>query len=257
MSELHPRTYFFKPSHPLGGVPVLNQIRVAENLSKGITTTLVLDTNVLIRMEKVVYGGNKKSLLKEHGLHNLVDFVNRCPPQSIALSPGMALGEMPPASAEKSRWLYEVFCSEHLPRFVDTPNCIKSKFEGKKTNYGFLDLEPIAQAFLAIPFCSLLYLNIVDKTYQGSPIRKFEEFLRRLSDDLDILSAKEIEIAKYCFSEPPAKSREAIEVKKVFRENFLKTKIGKGKLVRTFNEAMAVAFNGACDLSLINVLKCD
>lgn len=249
MSELKPRTYFFRSSHP-AQEEVLNPVLVAANASHGMETTLVLDTNILIAMERVVKGGNKTSLLKQHGLHNLVELLGRCPPRSICLSPGIALNEMPPALAEKSRWQYEAFCSKHLPSFVDTHNSTHTSFAGKDTDYGYLDLEPIAQAILAVPFSALLYLNIVDKKFSGSPIQKFEEFLRRLSADLDILSAKEIEIAKYCFADPPTAAAETIRIRKLLRRNFLKTK--EDKAIYTFNEAMAVAFNGACDLMLIN-----
>ncbi|WP_308388011.1 hypothetical protein [Acidithiobacillus sp. AMEEHan] len=250
MAELNPRTYFFRPSRSGDAEPVLNPALVAVNAFRGIETTLALDTNVLIAMERVVKEGNKNSLLKKYGLHNLVGLLDRCPPKSICLSPGMAFDEMPPALAEKSRWNYEAFCSKHLPSFTDTPNCIHKTFVGKDSNYGYLDLEPVAQAFLAIPFVALLYLNIVDKHFSGSPIQKFKECLRRLSDDLDMLSAKEIEIAKYCFAEPPAAATETIRLRKLLRANFLKTK--DNKAVYTYDEAMAVAFNGACDLTLIN-----
>lgn len=250
MPELNPRTYFFRPSRSGDAEPVLSPVLVAINASHGFETTLVLDTNVLIAMERVVKGGNKSSLLKKYGLHNLVGLLGRCPPKSICLAPGRALNEMPPALAEKSRWKFEEFCAKHLPSFTDAPNCIHTTFVGKDSDYGYLDLEPVAQAFLAIPLVALLYLNIIDKFFFGSPIQKFKEFLRRLSDDLDILSAKEIEIAKYCFAEPPATAKETIRLRRLLRANFLKTK--DNKAVHTYDEAMAVAFNGACDLTLIN-----
>lgn len=250
MSERNPRTYFFRPSRSGKTEPVLNPVLVALNASRGIETTLALDTNILISMERVVRGGNKNSLLKQYGLHNLVDLLGRCPPKSIYLSPGRAFDEMPPALAEKSHRSFEAFCSKHLPTFVDAPNCTHTTFAGKDSDYGYLDLDPTAQAFLAIPFAALLYLNIIDKCFPGSPIQKFEEFLRRLSSDLGMLSAKEIEIAKYCFAEPPASAVETIRLKKLLRANFLKTK--ENKAVHSYEEAMAVAFNGACDLTLIN-----
>lgn len=253
MSERNPRTYFFRPSRSGDTEPVLNPTLVAINASHGIETTLVFDTNVLIAMERVVKGGNKNSLLKEHGLHNLIDLLGRCPSNSICLSPGRAFDEMPPALAERSRWSFEAFCATHLPTFGDAPNCIRTTFGGKDSDYGYLDLDPVTQAFLAIPFTALLYLNIIDKSFTGSPIQKFKEFLRRLSRDLDMLSAKEIEIAKYCFAEPPATARETIEIKRLLRRNFLKTK--KDKAVHTYAEAVAVAFNGACDLTLINFVN--
>ncbi len=251
MTELNPRTYFFRPSRSGDAEPVLNPVLVAVNASHDIETTLTLDTNVLIAMERVVKGGNKNSLLKQYGLHNLVDLLGRCPGKSVCLSPGRAFHEMPPALAERSRLSFEAFCTKHLPSFTDAPNCTHTTFVGKDSDYGYLDLDPVAQAFLAIPFTALLYLNIIDKSFPGSPILKFKEFLRRLSNDLDILSAKEIEIAKYCFAEPPAAAVETIRLRKLLRTNFLKTKVDKA--VYTFDEAMAVAFNGACDLTLINV----
>ncbi|KVO62435.1 hypothetical protein WL16_27675 [Burkholderia ubonensis] len=220
------------------------------NASHGIETTLVLDTNLLIAMERVVKDGNKTSLLKKYGLHNLVSLLNRCPPNSICISPGLALDEMPPALAERCRLHYEAFCLQHLPSFCDTPNCIHATFSGKEADYGFLDLESVAQALLAVPFTALLYLNIVDKQFKGSPIQKFEAFMARMANDLDMLSTKEIDIAKYCLAEPPATATETIRLKRLFRTNFLKMK--KDKAIRTAQDAMAVAFNGACDLTLIN-----
>lgn len=250
MAELNPRTYFFRPSRSTIEEPVLNPVVIARNASHGAETTLVLDTNVLIAMERVVKGGNKNALLKQHGVHNLIELLKRCPPKSVCLSPGRAFAEMPPALAENAKGHFEDFCAKHLPSFCDTPNSIRTIFSGKHTDYGYLDLDPDSQALLAIPYAALLYLNIVDKKFLGSPIQKFEEFLRRLSVDLDMLSAKEIEIAKYCLAEPPATSVETIRIRKLLRRNFLKTK--DDKAIHTFADAKAVAFNGACDLTLIN-----
>lgn len=250
MTEHNPRTYFFRPSRTSEAEPVLNPVLIAQNASHGVETTLILDTNVLIKMEQVVKGGNKRSLVKENGLHNLVDLLGRCPPGSVFLSPGRAFDEMPPALAELSRQCFDIFCAVHLPAFVDTPDCIRKTYVGKGADYGYLDLEPSAQAFLAVPYAALLYLNIIDKSVLGKPIAKFQEFLQRLSDDIDVLSSKEIEIAKYCFADPPATARETIRLRKVLRANFLKTK--KDKAVYTYEEATTVAFNGACDLALIN-----
>jgi hypothetical protein len=250
MPELNPRTYFFRPIRRTNEEPVLDPVVVAMNATREIETTLVLDTNVLIAMEKVVKEGGKPAVLKKHGLHNLISLLNRCPPNSICISPGRAFDEMPPAAAEISRGFYEQFCSSHLPSFSDTPNCIHKIFSGKKLNYGYLDLDPEAQAILAVPFAALLYLNIVDKQFRGNSVQKFGEFLRRLASDLDMLSAKEIAIAKYCLAEPPASAVETIRLRKLFRANFLKTK--DDKAIRTADDALAVAFNGACDLTLIN-----
>lgn len=221
-----------------------------QNILGQIETTVVLDTNLLIEMEYVVRNGNKRSLLKDRGLHNFVDLMNRLPAGGVFLSPRLALAEMPPTLAERSVALYEEFCAKHLPGFMDTPNSTRSTFSGKVKGFGYLDLDEKEQAVLALPFCALLYLNLIDKLPNLTPIQKFKKFLERLVIDLDILSNKEIEIAKYCFAEHKSTSTETIDIRRALRSNFLKTK--KDKSIGSFEDAVAVAFNGASDLMLIN-----
>lgn len=243
-------TQFIKPSQPFNGDATLNLNRVISNKLTGIETTLILDTNVLIRMEKVVKNGNKSSSVKQQGLQKMVDFLGRCPPQSICLSPGQALYEMPPAAAERSREMFEAFCEVHLPGFVDAPNSIRTKFEGPEISYDFFDLTDDVQKAFSASFTSLMLLQLVDKSPIRAPIDKLNEYLRRLVSELDLLSQKEIEIAKYCFAEPPSKCESLINLRKKIRKNFLKTTDNRSP--RTAKEVFAVAFNAARDLYLLN-----
>ncbi len=244
------KTVFIKPSYSSNKNNILDSLRVENNRKNGIETALVLDTNILIEMEQVIKNGNDQTSLEKSGLKALINLLERCP--AICISPGMAFGEMPPELANRAfnYYYYELFCEVHLPSFRDIPNCNHREYVGKREGYGYLDLEFKNQVFLAIPFVSLLYLNLVDKKFAGNPLEKFKEFLRRVSCDLDLLSAKEIEIAKYCLAIPPAPCVKTISRRKILRNNFLKTK--KGKNPKNFEEVMAIAFNGACDLSLIN-----
>lgn len=243
------RTLFIKPSKPVGGEIKLDPVLIAMNKSKDIETTITLDTNILISMEKVVNNGNKWASVKNQGLHNLIKLLQKCPPRSVCISPGLAFNEMPPGLAQQSRKKYELFCAEHLPGFVDTPNCTYSEYKGKKENYGYDDLSPESKAVLAVSFACILYLNLIDNKHKGKPIDKFKSFLDKLENKVDILSAAEIEIAKYCFAEPPADCRETIELRKRIRNNFLKT--NEGKLPKNSTEVMTIAFNGACDIHLL------
>ena len=244
------KVQFIKPSQPLSGQAILNLNRVIGNKLAGIETTLILDTNVLIKMERVVKSGNKSSSVKLQGLQNLVDFLGRCPPQSICLSPGQALYEMPPAAAERSRVMFDAFCNVHLSGFIDAPNSIRTKFEGPEISYGFFDLPSDVQAVFAATFTSLMLVQLVDRSSIRAPIDKFKEYLRRAVLELDLLSDKEIEIAKYCFVEPPAKSRSIIDLRKEVRKNFLQKK--DKSLPRTAEDSFAVAFNATRDLFLLN-----
>ncbi len=243
------RTLFIKPSRPIEEEIKLDPVLVAINKGEGVETTITLDTNILISMERVVDYGNKWALVKKHGLHNLIKLLQRCPPKSVCISPGLALNEMPPERAQQSREKYELFCAKHLPGFVDAPNCIYTEYKGKKENYGYDDLSSESRAVLAIPFTCILYLNLIDNKYKGKPIDKFNRFLDKLEDKVDILSAVEIEIAKYCFAEPPADCRKTIELKQKIRSNFLKT--SKNKLPKDSSEVMNIAFNSACDIHLL------
>ena len=245
------RTLFIKPSRPIQGDIKLDPVLIARNKLEDIETTIVLDTNILIGMEKIVDNGNKWASVKKQGLHNLVKLLQRSPPESVCLSPGLALNEMPPELAQKSRKKYEIFCSVHLPGYVDAPNCIHSEYEGKKRDYGYDDLAPESKAALAIPYTCLLYLNLIDNKFKGTPIEKFKEFLDKLENKVDCLSSAEIEIAKYCFAEPPSTCRETIELRKKIRKNFLKT--GDEKLPKDASEVLSIAFNGACDIHLLQV----
>lgn len=243
------RTFFIKPSRPITGEKKLDPILVAGNKFQGIETTLTLDTNILIGMEKVVKNGNKWSSVKLQGLHNLVSLLQRCPPQSICISPGLAFKEMPPQLANQSKEYYELFCQAHLPGFVDVPGSTRTISKVEKEAYGFKDLSFEGQALMAVSFASIIYLNLIDRVLGAKPIEKFKMFLDLLEREVTILSAAEIEVAKYCFAEPPATSRQLIDIRKRIRKNFLKT--SDEKIPKNSAEILSVAFNGANDLSLV------
>ena len=244
------KTLFIKPSRPIDKEIKLDPLLVAKNIHKDIATTLILDTNILIKIEKVVNKGNKWSSIKKQGLDNLIKFLQKCPPKSVCISPGLALNEMPPELAEQSRKKYEIFCSVHLPGFIDIPNCVYTTYKGKKENYGYRDLSLDSQAVLAVPFACILYLNLIDNKSNGRPLDKFKEFLDKIESKVDFLSAAEIEIAKYCFTEPPADCRETIRVRRKIRNNFLKT--NEDKLPKNASEVLSIAYNGACDIHLLH-----
>lgn len=243
------RTHFLKASHPPEGRLKLDPVQVAKNWARGIATSLLLDTNILIGMERIVAAGNKPSLLKRYGLENLVAFLHRCPPHSTYLSPAWGFNEMPPGLAGPCRQAYEVFFAAHLPEFCDDPLSKDAQYAGKTTDYGFFDLEETAQAVLAVPFASLTYLQLVDRMPGLTPVERFDRYVKLVTERIGIMSGKELQIARYCFANPPATSRETIDTRKVFRRNFVKR---DKALPRTVEELLHVSFNGASDLSLLN-----
>jgi len=241
---------FLKVSRRSGNLPLLDPVVVARNKAKGIETTLLLDTNVLIYMETAVKNGNSWGDLKALGLDKLVKLLGRCPPQSVCLSPGCAFNEMPPGLADASRSDFEAFLAKHLPSFTDTPNSTRNAYAGKTRDFGFEDLSEEHQAVLAASFTSLLLMLLVEYRSGAAPIDKFQLLLERLVTTLDLLSLKEVEIARYVFAPDGKQGTPTQDSITVLRRNFAKTKAKKAP--RTADELLKVAFNGACDLHLIN-----
>ncbi|HAV3540695.1 Uncharacterised protein [Acinetobacter baumannii] len=192
------KTYFIKPNHCGGPSPKLDPTVVCDNKVKKIETTLILDTNILIKIERIVKNGNKWSDIRDYGLGNLVKLLQKCPPKSICLSPALALKEMPPQRAANAKIAYEEFCAKYLG-FGDTPNSTNKSYEGTYDEYGFKDLSISAQQVLAIPYLSFLYLNYVYRFIKGSPLDRFKAYIDLIEEKVDVLSATELEIAKYCF----------------------------------------------------------
>jgi hypothetical protein len=157
---------------------------------------------------------------------------------------------MPPGLAGPCRDAYEAFFAAHLPEFCDDPLSKDARYSGKSKDYGFFDLEEAAQAVLAVPFASLTYLQLVDRTPGLTPIQRFDQYLKLVTERVGILSGKELQIARFCFANPPATSRNTIDTRRVFRRNFVKQK--DDSLPRSADELLHVSFNGASDLSLLN-----
>jgi hypothetical protein len=247
------KTLFIKPNHLGNSTPKLDAEIVKLNKSKNIETTLVLDNNVLVKMERVVKDGNEWSSVKKHCLDNLVELLKDCPPYSICLSPAFALNEMPPQNAQSAKDAYELFCAKHLPNFVDTPNSTTHSYSGKNENYGFDDLALRTQKVLSIPYLNFLYLNYIYKFFNGSPIEKFKAYVDLLDQKVDLLSATEIEIAKYCFCDlTKITDEDAKRLVKDIRNNSVKIEKKRPKPPENLAEFQKVAFNAACDIHLLH-----
>jgi hypothetical protein len=95
--------------------------RAASNARKGIETSIVLDLNILSKMNDVVV---KTTTYAASGLESLVKFINKLP---LVLSPGFALNEADKSYIETLWDSWEMFLWEYCPTYVDTPNATKNK----------------------------------------------------------------------------------------------------------------------------------
>lgn len=133
----------------------------------------------------------------------LVNFLNQCPPESVCLTPGVALSEVHPKFKKQCSEIYEVFLSIFCPQMVDHPTATRNsqdKIENtKKLKFNEL---PIGEQYLhSISYYSLIQIHIIDSKYSDlTGLEKFKMYMDSVCDDIDMLSAVEAEVAKYCFS---------------------------------------------------------
>ncbi|MBO1531349.1 hypothetical protein J3492_08995 [Psychrobacter sp. F1192] len=249
------RATIFKPNQNFENERKLDLNLICLNKKNGIETSLLLDTNILIKIETVVKNGNKWKNVKEQGLDKFVTLLQRSPPRSVCPSIGFALNEMPPQNAEFSQKCYEIFFAKHLPKFVDTPNSIKSNFSNThiKKDYGFDDLDINRKTPIFLHYASFIYLNAVyrDSRYK-TPFEKFKAYLDLVVENINLISAMDLEIAKYCFS---MDQDGLIDYKKDIRGNFLKIGGKRGRLAKNIEDIKKIAFNATCDVHLVDAVN--
>lgn len=195
------KLHFIKPCRKTDSSPILTPSIVTENKRKGIETTLILDLNILIRMEDVIL---KKRNPNEFDLTRLINFINLCPPESLCLTPGLALDEVHPKFKKLSFEIYEVFLSIFCPGMIDHPTATRNTLqEDERTRaYEFSELNLEEQYFYSVSFYSLMQIHIINANHKNlSSIEKFKCYLDRVCNNIDMISSMEAEIAKYCFCE--------------------------------------------------------
>lgn len=213
---------FIKPSRKTDSSPILTPEHVIANKRRNTETSLFLDLNILIRMEDVFLKGANP---EEVGLMKLVNFINQCPPESLCLSPGFALSEVHPKYKKRCFELFEVFLSAFCPQMIDHPIATRhSEVELDDTRTRrFEELTIGEQYFHSVSFYSLLQIHIIDKTKDDlQPHEKFSAYLDDVSKDINMLSAVEAEIAKYCFcTKSEDYSQEFKDKIQAIKDNFL------------------------------------
>jgi len=206
-------------------------------------------------MEKAINDDSYSIIDETHELWNLVKLLRECG-GLISVSPGFAFSEMPPVAAADSTLIFDAFFKKYLPMYSDAPDSTFDDFsdEIEKTkgsfNYTYGDLYFRERFALGVSYASLLYLNYIERGFDTKPLNQYVRYLSMAEKKIDIIGAKESEIARFCLSPQGRDKGELADVRRKVRNNFIRTK--KGKPPRTSKEMKAVAFNGARDLALIN-----
>lgn len=252
--EKKAKIYLVKPVSENDFKPSLNASRLIENSNSGIETSILLDTNIMRHLEKVVERGNTKRAMKEFDLLKLVLLLNTQQTQ-ISVSAGTGMEEMPPARRRYSQYCYNEFLRVHAPNMLDDPRGIhETPPESSLEEWGFEHFNDEQKRFFSFYYCSYLLMLIANRQ-PLKPEEKFKYYLKRIVEDIDVISAPISEIAKLSFYSPS--SNDSVDFKKFVRatkDNFLEVpRKAFGRKLSKLEGFKHSAFNSSVDLFLLTV----
>lgn len=166
----------------------------------------------------------------------------------VALS-AIGIHEMPDRKVEGARRAYYRFCKKFWPGHVDDHEATSRAFDPHATaaKVRFSDLEDGSRTVYGSAYVAMLQIQNIKLSYPGlAPEEQFRIYLHSMIHLLNIVSAFELEIAKYAFwalsksqinnLEPAIKQR-----RKDIRENF-------AKVGTDLDKCRNIAFDAALDL---------
>lgn len=231
--------------------PVLDLDRLRSNLSQGIESNFLADTNVMIEVDSACEPGTPATdaTLETYGLLDWVSFLRQCDLLGLpyVFTPYFAYAEMPRQLAIARASRLNEFSRKFGLQWVDdgtTPDFS----ELGRVDATFESLDSDQQTLLAISFASLLLMLVVnrDGTY-FSPLGKFRRYLREHKRLIGIVSVRELSIARYVFATQEDCPGELDRLRSRIEKNFARR---NNKRPTTIENLQAVALNGAFDLML-------
>ena len=183
-----------------------------------------LDNCTIQRMESLTENSTLDDV-DEVGLYPLYRILNECPNVLLA---SLGTIEMPGSKVAYANYSYELFCKKFWENSRNTPDAIYRDFDELEKKVEFSNLVENSQQVIGLfylPF--LLIQNILKKYKNKSPKVKFEYYLHGIIYYLDMVSAFELEIAKYAFWDLTDKEIMQLpnsirERRKFIRKNFTK-----------------------------------
>lgn len=156
-----------------------------------------LDNCSLQRMEKLSSTATLDDVQRV-GLLPLVKLLNTAP---VCLT-AIGLNEMPDSWVEKSIKAYQNFCRLFWPSHVDDPEATFRDYSSdpEKNKVIFKSLPDDSRTVYGFHYVSMLQIQNIRLNYKCfSPEKKFETYLYSIINFIGIVSAYDLEIAKYAF----------------------------------------------------------
>ncbi|EBG7565448.1 hypothetical protein Q3Y86_001663 [Salmonella enterica] len=184
-----------------------------------------LDNCSLQRMEELSSTSTLEDV-KRVGLLPLVDLLQS---GSVCLT-AIGVNEMPDIWVEKSMAAYQNFCHQFWPSHIDDPEATFRDYspDAKEKKVLFQELSAEARTVYGLHYISMLQIQNIKLNYSHlTPEKRFEVYLYSMISFIDMISAYDLEIAKYAFWDLDSNAinqlPESIHTRrKYIKENFYK-----------------------------------
>lgn len=185
---------FIKPARLKHKNPELKKSKVLKNAMNSIETAVIIDLNILSKMNQVVKG---EITLNASGLKELVKTLNNV--RGLCLSPGFALNEAEASYVSDLYSSYETFLERYCRDYIDHPGAIKTKLE-KENHVKFKEL-PVGEKYInSITYLTIIKTQLISRKNQDlSPEEQFCKLIVFLAEKADMIGAVEVEAAKFVF----------------------------------------------------------
>ncbi|MDK4729472.1 hypothetical protein [Rhizobium phaseoli] len=243
----------FKSSSSSPEIIKINKGLIRENYRNRRQTNVMVDTNILLTIEIAYNGSQRHKDLKDAGIVDLARLIETTSKYGVFISPAAAYQELPPGRRAPVEAAFERFCRNYLPKFRDDPNSVKVPFAGESFEpEAFSALSPERQTTIACSYASLLALNIIYRLEALDGFEKFTLYIDYCEEVLNLISLKELSIARYVFAPEKGMTDVVRTRKSATVNNFTKLKKGGAKGLTRVQELHRIALNGANDLKLIS-----
>lgn len=202
-----------------------------------------LDNCTIQRMEKLTESSTIDDL-KKVGLFDLYKLLNEC--NNIALT-ALGIIEMPGCYTQKASSAYELFCKKFWKGAIDDPKGTYP-LPKEERHIDFSKLPREKQQNFGIYYISYLLIQKIYKIDKDkSAIDKFKTYVYGIICYLDMISAFELEIAKYAFWELNEKELRSLpeqiqNIRQNIKNNFFKAQKSLEKIQRFCLNATMDAF---------------
>lgn len=156
-----------------------------------------LDNCSLQRMEELLPTSTLEDV-ERVGLLPLVDLLQK---GDVCLT-AIGIHEMPDIWVEKSRAAYQNFCRRFWPGHIDDPNATFRHYcpDSQKKKVDFKSLSAEARTVYGLHYISMLQIQNIKLNYPNiKPEERFEIYIYSMITFIDLISAYDLEIAKYAF----------------------------------------------------------